>query len=158
MAINIYSSLEAGNISCKNQFLHALISEFKVGANYSTNYAGIKKPGGLLFGTGWQYWNGQEWADDDVLLEVQGERESSSIVLFYFGCSENEPHYPDVVKVSSEGGASWFQGSRMGAYKRMETLYQNGRPVYKQEDGTNYIFAGTGYSMAMIFLLMFEIL
>ena len=46
-----------------------------MGPNYFTSSAGLRKPGGILFGTGWQYWNGQEWANDYVLLEAKGIKE-----------------------------------------------------------------------------------
>lgn len=32
----------------------------------------------------------------------------------------------------------------MGAYARVDSLFQYGRPVYQQESGSNYIFASGG--------------
>ena len=98
--------------------------------------------------SGWQYGDGS-WKDDDTLT-VTGKYISFLTLYKIHSFTEGEPTYPEIVTVSSTGGAMEIHPSEMGVYK-ITNITHSGRPVWQstvRED--RYFFYNGAYNNMII--------
>ena len=55
---------------------------------------------------------------------------------------EGEPSYPESVKVVSYGSAARKHPSAIGFFKAIPNIYVNGRPVWKHQENSVYLYFG----------------